>query len=249
MKNKIVRSNFFMKKILISIFLVSLFACNESGRKNKENKDSKDSIVVDSVFIKEHFDSSSCFEIDESYYPKFLGIHDKDFQTQLNDLFRNEYSKFIDSSKKAAPGCGDTSDSSMFSMPSTAGATFTVLTKTDNITSLIQEFGTTVGGGGNSYSVFTRVFNFDIRKRKILKSADLNLHLKDSGLINKAIIGFFEKQFPSGFDKENISLIKTVDDFERLGIGVRNDSTVIILQAWPTGHVSYGTYIIPYSPK
>ena len=65
--------------------------------------------------------------------------------------------------------------------------------------------------------------------------------------LNAKIKAFFDELFPSEAEDGSIDypIIKTKSDFEGLNFAVRNDSLMLILEAYPSGYFSYMTYIVP----
>ncbi len=128
-------------------------------------------------------------------------------------------------------------------MPAFANSSFEILTDNDSVISIVQYFLTVPPGGNNARHATSIATNCDFKNRIVLDNSDMGMSFEKIDLINKRIKEYFDLQFPG-----RGIMYPTIGDkaeFNNLYFGLRNDSVMLVIEAYPTDHFSYGTYIIP----
>ena len=215
-----------------------------------EKQEIKNEIAIDSVIFEEKEMKEICFVIYKSFFPRITGLPDKDFENKLNNFLSNNFNSYIEDAKKAYGDCLDIEDTNEYSsvnLPAAAGISFEVLTKSDSIISIVQYMYLEHGHGSNLWTPSSIALTADFKNKIIYGKQEFNIERYKTDYINTNIKVFFDKLFSE--DKKNNTinypLIEKSDDFNELSFGLRNDSLMLIIQAEPTAHYSYGTYIIP----
>jgi len=235
---------------LLSVGCVNYSNNNPSGSNSTDKQELKNEITIDSVIVEEKELKDICFVIYKSTFPKITGLLDKEFENQLNDIFSKNFNSYIENAKKEYGGCLDTEDTDEYSVadiPAAAGSGFEVLTKSDSIISIVQYMNAEIGHGGNAWIPSSITLTADFKNKIIYGKKEFNIDRNKTDYLNAKIKTFFDKLFPheKKYNNINYPLLKTSDDFDKLSFGIRNDSLILIIQAYPTYHYSYGTYTIP----
>jgi hypothetical protein len=209
-------------------------------------------ISINAVKVKQFELTDIHLTIEESSYPKIVGLDDKSFQKQVNTIFKNNFNSYIDSAKSDAESeenilIEDEKDDPFLSA-GTIRSSFEILTKNDHIISILQHFVIEGVGGGNNWSLSSVVTNCDLKNSTILKQSDMNMNAEKIDLINAQIREYFNIQF-SDEGYIDYPTIESKEKFDKLHFGIRNDSIMLVIEAMPTAHYSYGTYIIPIEKK
>jgi hypothetical protein len=244
-----------MNKITSIILTLLTVGCanysnNQAESNSIDKQELKNEITIDSVIVEEKELKDICFVIYKSTFPKIKGLLDKNFENQLNDIFSKNFNSYIDNAEKEYGGCLDTENTDEYSMeniPAAAGSRFEVLTKNDSIISVVQFMTAEVGHGGNAWIPSSISLTADVKNKIIYGNKEFKIDRNKTDHLNTKIKTYFDKLFPDQKKSNGIDypLIKTSDDINKLSFGLRNDSLVLIIQAYPTGHYSYTTYIIP----
>ena len=228
-----------------------MLGCGNANINNSNDvvaKRNSNSIVIDTIMIEEHDLKDVLFRIEESKLPKINGLSNKIYENQLNDIFSINFNLYVDSVKleRGRPH-GEYDELSPSSIPASVNSSFEVLTLNDSLISIVQFFVTFVGGGGNSWLPSSKVINCDLKNRSIFKNSDFGFTYNNIDLINNRIKEYYDKTFPEDKKSNTITypLIKNKTEFVNLNFGLRNDSIMLVMEAYPLAHFSYGTYIIP----
>lgn len=234
----------------LSAFFISCHHVETKDEIYKLSNQKSKSFIVDTITVKEIELNNICFLIAESTYPQIAGIDDGIFQKQINDIFIKNFNTFIEKAKIQLGGCSDIDEdeeNSVFNIPASANGYFEILTDNDSIVSIAQYFVTLPGGGGNGWELASAVTNIEVNKRVVLNNSDLNMNFKKNNLVNMIIKQFFDKEYPQDAIDDQISYpyITSKKQFDNLNFGLRNDSIMLVTEAFPTAHYSYTTYIIP----
>lgn len=220
-----------MKKNLIVILTLSVFFSNCSN----------ESVHIETKKINNMEFKNICFNVYESNYPVLKGMEDEEFASQINEIFKSNYEEFISKEKKNA-NCVDDYDISGLS----ASSHFNVLTLNSDFLSVVQYFITEYGGSGSSIN--SKVTNVDLKNRVVLNNSDFNMKGKKD-IIDKQWSNYLKSLQPENSnlveDHVVIPYSQSKVNYNKLKFGVRNDSVVLVIEAEPESHASYGTYIIP----
>jgi alpha-tubulin suppressor-like RCC1 family protein len=242
-----------MKHLRLITLIILLIGCN-NNRTSKVNKQPEDkvfsSVSIDTVEVKDTALTNLCLLIEESNYPKISGTDNDTFEKQLNDIFSNNFNSFIDSSKSQLGSSIPPELRDVYTVASwstSVGSSFEILTLNDNIISVVQYFSIKGGGGTNAWRCSSIVTNCHIVNKIILNCSDLKISFEDIGLINSRVKSYFDQLFSEEKMNDLITypVIENKNEFDKLKFGIQNDSTVLVIEAMPTSHNSYETYIIP----
>jgi len=216
-------------------------------------------VLIDTVIVDETVLDTLCFTINESSYPKVTGLGDKKFEDLLNRQFNTNFNAFIDSAKRLYGGCLPRDEFGEYSSSDAAfgfaNGSFEILTKTDDIISVVQRFE---GERSKAWNPSSTTINCNLKNKTFYTNADfIKSFGNDINILNKKIKDYFKSWVAEFFgdDKEqshfrddNIKylLITDKEEIKNLKFGIRNDSIMLVLEAEPTGTKdSYTTYIIP----
>lgn len=237
-----------MKHFILIFGILFIVSCNNNN--SSDSKSETDTIginiKVDTILMKPIEFNDICFIIDSSLYPKFTGLKDENFQNKINNILLENINSFVDSSKANWGGCPEekkNDDNWLMWTPEEVNSHFDIFESNHKITSIIQYFVLLPGGDGNAWQISSKVINIDLNKNEIITKDKLILSLKNIDKINSYITSFFDRKFPE--DKINYPKIENIKALDKLNLGIRNDSIILVLEAWPTCHASYTTYIIP----
>jgi hypothetical protein len=204
--------------------------------------------AVDSVVVAKAAQEDICFLIDRSTYPKISGLADQQFQARLNTMLRRNFNAHVSLAKKEFGGCPEEEEEEEYAdiFPSASGD-FSILTMNDSMLSIVQYMFTTVGYGGNSWTPSSFALTADVENNIVYGNKEFRMDRTQAGYLNSKIKVFFDQLFPYDAEQDRINypLIKTRSDFDKLDFALRNDSVMLIIESYPTGHFSYSTYIIP----
>ena len=225
-----------MKKAIYLISCLAFVGCTSN------------SVKIEEVKIKPIEFKDICFKIEESSYPQIKGLKDEILQQEFNQILNDNYNNYIKSAKKNAGSCEDLENSLNMDDYPYAQSSFLVLSNDGNIISIVQKFTNCPGGGGNECMSESKVINFDIKQRKVLNNSDF-IKRTDMDKINKQWNEYFVKMYPESASYLN----KYVSDpftgskvtYDKLNFGLRNDSVMLVIEAQPEAHYTYGTYVIP----
>lgn len=213
------------------------------------------SYIIDSVEIKDTTLDNICFSIEQSFYPKIKELQDNEFEQKINNYFQSIYQNML---KKAQKGvsCKDTNDYGIPSIFPTFRSKFEILSYNDKILSVIIEGIQGAGGGGNAFDLYSKVVNVDIQNKKILTKNDFMIDKSKIDELNQQIKIYFDKNFtePNSNEKINYPFIDSKKyhsdiKWKDVEFGIRNDSIVLVLIAYPTAHYTYSIYSIPTGMK
>ncbi len=240
-----------MNKITSIIVVLLIVGCDSfTNNSTESNSTGKQGLInhirVDSVIVEEKELKDSCFVIERSTFPKITGIIDKDFENKLNDIFKNNFYSYIKNAKKEYGGCLEIEfpDEYLVNLPATAVSSFKVLTKNDSIISVVQYMISGVGHGGNAWEPSSTGLTADFKNKIIYGKKEFKIDRDKIEYLNIKIRDFFDNLFP-GSNEGIYPFIQTNDDFNKLVFGLRNDSLMLIIQAYPAEHYTYSTYIVP----
>lgn len=244
-----------MKMAILIALTVSLIGCNFQSNQNSKglnNNAEKSLVKIDTTKVKGVEFRNICFEIGESTYPNISGLEDNYFENQLNEMLKSNFTTFIDSSKiqySHTISATEEKEHPMASIPASVNSSFEILTKTDSIISILQTFYIEYGGGGNGYGLSAIITNVDCKNRIILSQNELISQLGDMKSINKIITQYFDRCFPESKNDFGIDypLLHNENELQKVSLGIRNDSILMVIEAIPAGHVSQGLYKIPIS--
>lgn len=244
-----------MKSTIPIIMALLTIACtndtNDTATYNsQEQQDRTQEISIDSVIVKEQAFKERFFLIRRSTFPKISGLTDHNFENKVNEIFSNNINSFIENKRQelGLPVAPPTDkENNMYDIPASVTCSFEVLTKSDSLISVVQYFTEQVGHGGNSWTSSSFALTFDFKNKVIYQKKEFKIDKQKTNYLNSKIKTFFDNLFPE--EKINSAInypfIKTSNDFDKLNFGIRNDSLILIIQAYPTAHYSYSTYIIP----
>jgi hypothetical protein len=237
-----------MMKLTIFCFTCFLLTCNSMPRQDSKGtlpKESLQSTEIKTITVKNLEFKNTCFEIYQSIYPEVTGLEDKFFEKQLNDIFSDNFKFFIDSCKNKS-WC-DEADEEGLDFPSAAYAEFEILTNRDSIISILQIMTDEVGHGGNAAIQTAYVTTVDVKNRIIYGKQDFGIKSNNIKFLNLKIKEYFDKNIVRDelFDEINYPIFETSDDLRKVNFGVQNDSVIMIIDAFPTTHASYGIYLVP----
>ena len=191
-------------------------------------------IKIDSVIIDRKDYTQSCFAMERSEYPKISGHTDPKIQDKINSLFQSNYQTFFEKAL-SSNGCFDGGNS----IPASAEATYEVLTNNNNTISIIQTFMEFPAGGGNGCRYTIAVTTANIHTGKIYTKKDFNI--PSISTINHSV-----KKFSKNLDLgSDIPIFYSNEKFKNTNFGIRNDSLMLIIEAHPGAHYTWGTYTIP----
>jgi len=235
-----------MKKIILisgyyycMIILIFLFTrCNSNGDvKNKPNA----KIIIDTIFNAVKNDSSICFRLDESTYPKITGAEDTAFQETINNLFQKNFISFVDSSKFSC-NC-DLKEGYMGNFPS-ASSNFEVLYNKNGIMSILQRNVQLPGGMGNAWLPSFTLSTVDFQNKLIMGNQQLHISERNITEINSQIVKYFDKQYPTEKGNMNYPVLNT-NNLKDAKFGIKNDSITLVTVAYPGAHYTHSIYSIP----
>ncbi len=202
---------------------------------------SSESVQIEKKKINQMEFKDICFNIYESNYPVLKGLEDEEFASQINEIFKSNYEDFISKEKKNG-GCTDDLEISGLS----ASSHYDILTLNSEFLSVVQYFITEYGGSGSTIN--SKVINVDLKNRIVLNNSDFNMNGKKS-LIDKQWKSYFVKNNPEATeyieDQVKVPYFDGKLDYNKFNYGLRNDSVMLVIEAEPDAHASYGTYIIP----
>jgi hypothetical protein len=239
---------------LLAFFILSIFSLTCSIKTKDEIDLSQKSVEInykiDTINIKQIELKQIYFRIEQSSYPQLIGTFDEIFRKQINDIFFTNFDKFLINAKSIfgrTPTSNQIDESSYYNIPASAVGSFEILTSNDSIVSIIQYFVALVGGGGNAWEPSSTVINIDLKNRIILNNIALSMNYYKKNQINLRIKQFFDERFPLEAENNELSypFIDDKSEFEYLEFGIRNDSIMLVTEAYPSAHSSYQTYIIP----
>lgn len=226
----------------IGLFFL-LFGC-EKNHLPHENF-GKNIVHIDTIKTGEIYFDNICFQIQDSRYPQIKGLGNQIFEKQINEIFQVNFNEFIDSAKKHYSGCYTTEelkDSPLLSIPQSVGCDFEVLTNNDSIISIVQYFVEFPQGGGNGYSISSKVLTFNHKTQNVKNSSLIGIKYVSLKTLNLKVHNYFHNLFHKEYNKINYPNIET---YEACNFGIRNDSVLLVIDAFPTSHASYQTYLIP----
>lgn len=205
---------------------------------------------IDTIIIKQIELKHICFVIEESNVPEINGIGDVFFSKQINDNFVNNFNTFLEKAKHIFGTHPDSYKDDSYigwSIPATARGSFEILSANDSIISIVQYFIALPGGGANGWEPTSATLNIDVKNRRILNNNDLNMNYRKENLLNIRIMKFLDKEYPDEALNNEIDYPYITDkkQIDNLSFGIRNDSIILVIEAYPTAHYSYTTYIIP----
>ncbi len=223
------------------------FSIKEVMKPGKDKNESSNDVIIETVTVKETHLKDICLTISESKYPKINGSFDIKFLKKLNNLFSNNFNKFIERAKKEDAGCIGSEDTYENSeMYPHAYGDFKVLPNNNNIISVIQHMTSDVGNMGNFWMPESFVVTADLKNKVIWGKKEFDLKSNQIDFINKKIKKYFNEIYPKDKDILSYPLIENLNDFNNMKLGVRNDSIMLVVDTNPVGyHAGLGTYIIP----
>jgi hypothetical protein len=211
-------------------------------------------IRIDSVVVERKAQEDICFQVERSTYPKISGLVDQRFEERLNQILRRNFNAHVNLAKKEFGGCPeadeeedeDEEDDYANIYPSASG-NFEVLTRNDSMVSIVQYMLSTVGYGGNSWTPSSYTLTADVKRNIVYGMKEFQMDRGKRSYLNSKIKAFFAEQFSHEAEQGSLNypLIKTNRDFDALNFAVRNDSLMLVIAAYPSGHFSHDIYIIP----
>ena len=212
--------------------------------------DADTAIRIDSAVVERKVQEDICFQVERSTYPKISGLVDQRFEERLNQTLRRNFNAHVNLAKKEFSGCpeADEEDEDDYAdiYPSASGD-FAVLTRNDSMVSIVQYMLSTVGYGGNSWTPSSYTLTADVKKNIVYGKKEFQMDRGKRSYLNSKIKDFFAEQFSHEAEQGSLNypLIKTNEDFDALNFAVRNDSLMLVIAAYPSGHFSHDIYIIP----
>lgn len=230
-----------------SVFWALAVVCTAPESKQTAHDSPSASYRIDTVRMPMQHFQDICFQIDSSEYLKITG-DDKAFAKLMSEIFEQNFNSFVAKAKAEHEGCPDIPMSdplyNMLSIPASVKSNCEILSYNPRLISVIQNFVSIVGGGGNGFSVEAKVLNFDLVERKPLTNQDFGITEAKVPLIEQRIKAYFDNLFDDGQTNINYPVIDA-EKLDELQFGIRNDSLLPVIGAYPTSHASYGIYRIP----
>jgi hypothetical protein len=236
-----------MRYLMLFTLTVLLFcSCNFENVKTEKLAESA---IIDTVKVK-NTDLDEVTVLQDSEYPHISGTNDSAFQKRLNTIFIENFFSFVDTSNVAKEKMRNkvTNDyESINNMPINVYGSFEILTNTNYIVSIIQNFTAELSGFGCGVVESRHVTNCDINKCILLTNSDLKINEIGLETINNRIINFFNHSYPEDAKTSAISYptIESKSTLDSLDFAIKNDSIILFLHATPTAGYSRGTYAIP----
>lgn len=232
-----------MKRLIYLIGLLSLIGCHHPI-KSSDLHDKK-AIKIDSIKTGEITFDNICFQIQDSKYPRVCGLDNEIFEKQINELFVENFNSFIDSAKRHYTGCfsiEELKENPLFSIPQSVSADFETLSNNDSLISIVQYFVENPQGGGNGFTIESKVVTFNYKTHFVKNSTLIGINYISLTTLKSKVHEYFFNLFHKEYDKINYPKIEA---YEACNFGIRNDSVVLVIDAFPTSHASYQTYLIP----
>src|SRR5690606_28784548 len=171
-------------------------------------------------------------------YPRVSGLRNKDFEEELNKIFKDNVNRFITVQ-------GDNGVD--------IGMGFDVLTINDSIISIVQSIGGMFIGSGTSCGIVCDAYtvNANIISNVILTNNNLGLTELDISYFNNKVLNYFNKEsdYPydpyNGFADNFIPQSNSKNDLLKFNYAIKNGSLALVEYAMPSACVSKGIYTIP----
>jgi predicted secreted protein len=110
--------------------------------------------------------------------------------------------------------------------------------------SIVQYFYVIPGGGGNMYYIFSKTLNADLKNKMLIDNNSFAFSNEKIGKINRQLVDYFNNAFPEEVEYLNYPEIEKSKN-EDYNIAFKNDSLVLVIEAYPSAHYTYQTYIVP----
>jgi hypothetical protein len=232
--------------ILSGGFGFFFFACGDTDSNKGKAAIEYTQVQIDTLKTQAIERKELYFTEAESQFPVLTGMKDSVFQGKVNKLIVQNYRTFADSAL-ARFGLKEEQDRQMAGIkeesPASCKASFSILTHSENMISIVQFFTSFVGHGGNSWTPAFAVINIDLKQNKIMGSSPETFTNETFESINKKVVSYFRKNISENYQGEGL------EKGGKICLAMRNDSIVLVTNAYPGSHDTYGTYLIPIGKR
>ncbi len=220
--------------------LLFLYSCNNN---NKSEKSTPNIIDIKNTVIKAKTIKHKNLEIDELSYPQIDGLNDSNFQLKVNNILVSNVNNYIESIKESQSSFEDGEIKAVVSNQ------YEILTKNENLISIVQFFFVEGLHGGNNHFSENKVLNIDVKNNKIIENKDFKMEAK-LPLINKMQKQYFSQLFKDeSIEDEILADNGEVLKFKDFNFAVRNDSIMLVVVSMPGAGYTSGSYVIPIDKK
>jgi hypothetical protein len=195
-------------------------------------------VTIDSVCLGKKEFSENCFLQEQACYFKISGKGD---WSEVNNIVKQTALDFIDSSR-VHTAC--TKEKNAAAVMGWAHTYYEILESHEGLVSVVM-YLTNGHGGGNNWKPYATVFNIDPKNIGWIPNEELLTNVNRE-ILNKAIFNYFKAISPAEAEKHiGEEFLNDKVDINNLEYGIRNDSLILVVPAFPSEHPNHDIHLVP----